>query len=681
MKKQLTYIAASFLISGMTMAQKLDLNAMPKAGPTPSINIASPKSFTLKNGLTVMIVENHKLPRVNVTLSMDQPPIYEGKIAGVNNIMANQLGSGTTTMSKDAFNKRVDFLGATIRFSSDGAFANSLSTYFPEVLKLMSDAIINPKFSAEEVEKSKARSIEALKLDEKNAQSIASKVSDAIIYGKNTARGEFETEATNAAIQLKDVQEAYAKYYAPNNAYLVIVGDIKYEEVKKQIEDQFSAWKKSSFVYPATPKAKNVAKTEISMIDVPSAVQSVINVTNISTLQTKDPQFFAARLANYILGGGGEARLFMNLREKNAFTYGAYSDLSVSKYTPEFSAQASVRNEVTDKAVTEFLTELKGIAKIKPEELTNAKAKLSGDFIRSMERPETIARFAVNSKIFNLPADFYSNYLKSIDKVTIADAQNAAKTYILPNQSRIFVAGKSAEVADSLEKLGYTVNYYDKEANKITKPIAQKVTVTVGQVADKYINAIGGKAALEKVQSITLNADATVQGMVINMMLVKAKGGKSIMDMKMMGNSLQKIVFDGAKGKMTAQGQSMDLTAEMIAEMKADNLLFAELGFATKKDLTVSGVEKVNNEDSYVIKDGSTIYYYSVATGLKTGETKMQKINGESMSVPMTFGDYKTVDGVKYPFKIAQSMMGQNIDFAVKDYQINKAKDADFEVK
>lgn len=681
MKKQLTYIAASFLISGMTMAQKLDLNAMPKAGPTPSINIASPKSFTLKNGLTVMIVENHKLPRVNVTLSMDQPPIYEGKIAGVNNIMANQLGSGTTTMSKDAFNKRVDFLGATIRFSSDGAFANSLSTYFPEVLKLMSDAIINPKFSAEEVEKSKARSIEALKLDEKNAQSIASKVSDAIIYGKNTARGEFETEATNAAIQLKDVQEAYAKYYAPNNAYLVIVGDIKYEEVKKQIEDQFSAWKKSSFVYPATPKAKNVAKTEISMIDVPSAVQSVINVTNISTLQTKDPQFFAARLANYILGGGGEARLFMNLREKNAFTYGAYSDLSVSKYTPEFSAQASVRNEVTDKAVTEFLTELKGIAKIKPEELTNAKAKLSGDFIRSMERPETIARFAVNSKIFNLPADFYSNYLKSIDKVTIADAQNAAKTYILPNQSRIFVAGKSAEVADSLEKLGYTVNYYDKEANKITKPIAQKVTVTVGQVADKYINAIGGKAALEKVQSITLNADATVQGMVINMMLVKAKGGKSIMDMKMMGNSLQKIVFDGAKGKMTAQGQSMDLTAEMIAEMKADNLLFAELGFATKKDLTVSGVEKVNNEDSYVIKDGSTIYYYSVATGLKTGETKIQKINGESMSVPMTFGDYKTVDGVKYPFKIAQSMMGQNIDFAVKDYQINKAKDADFEVK
>ena len=128
MKKQLTYIAASFLISGMTMAQKIDINAMPKAGPTPSINIATPQTFKLSNGLTVMVVENHKLPRVNITLSMDRPPIYEGKIVGVNSIMADQLGNGTTTMSKDDFNKRVDFLGSTINFSSNGAFANTLSS-------------------------------------------------------------------------------------------------------------------------------------------------------------------------------------------------------------------------------------------------------------------------------------------------------------------------------------------------------------------------------------------------------------------------------------------------------------------------------------------------------------------------------------------------------------------------
>lgn len=680
MKKQLTYIAASFLISGMTMAQKLDLNAMPKPGPTPSINIATPKTFKLNNGLTVMVVENHKLPRVNVSLSMDRPPVYEANIAGVNSIMADQLGKGTMSMSKDDFNKRVDFLGSKINFSSNGAFANTLTKYFPEVLGLLADAAINPKFTAEEVQKSKERSIEALKLDEKNAKSIASKVSNAIIYGKNTARGEFETEATNNAIQLKDVQEAYSKYFAPNNAYLVVVGDVKYKDVKKLIENKFGAWKKSDFVYPPTPAVKNVAKTEIVMIDVPSAVQSVININNISTLQKKDPEFFAAEIADYILGGGGEARLFMNLREKNGFTYGAYSDLSTGKYSPEFNAEASVRNEVTDKAVMEFMNELKGITTIKPEELANAKAKLKGDFIRSMEKPETIAGFAVNSQVYNLPKDFYTNYLKSIDQVTIANVQDAAKAYILPNQSRIFVAGKASEVADSLEKLGYPVSYYDKDANKTAKPVAQKIDVTVAQIADKYITAIGGKTALDKVKSISLNADATVQNMPINMTMSRALGGKSLMDIKVMGNSMQKIVFDGTNGKMMAQGQSMDLPEETKAQMLADKLLFPELGFANNKDLKITGVEKINNEDSYGIKDASTTYYYSLSTGLKTGETKTQKMGGQEMTVPVTFSDYKVVDGVKYPFKMSQSMMGQSIDFIIKDYQINKAKDADFKI-
>ncbi|WP_300671607.1 pitrilysin family protein [Soonwooa sp.] len=678
MKKQLTYIAASFLISGMTMAQKIDINAMPKAGPTPSINIATPQTFKLSNGLTVMVVENHKLPRVNVTLSMDRPPIYEGKIAGVNDIMADQLGNGTTSMSKDDFNKRVDFLGSRISFNSNGAFANTLSKYFPEIIGLMADAAINPKFSADEIQKSKERSIEALKLDEKSAQSIASKVSNAVIYGKNTARGEFETEASINAIQLNDVQDVYSKYFAPNNAYLVVAGDVKFNDVKKLVESKFNAWKKSSTTIPAVEPAKNVAKTEIEMIDVPSAVQSVISVGNITTLQMKDPQFFAATIANYILGGGGDARLFMNLREKNAFTYGAYSSLSTSKYSPEFSAESSVRNEVTDKAVTEFLNELKGITTIKPEELANAKAKLKGDFIRSMEKPETMAKFAVNSEVYNLPKDFYTNYLKSIDKVTVEDVQNAAKANILPNQSRIFVAGKTSEVSDGLEKLGFAVNYYDKDANAITKPSAQKINVTAAQVADKYITAIGGKAALDKVTSIATTAAASVQGMALDMSMIKAKGGKVFLDMKVMGNSMQKVVFDGVNGKMTAQGQTQDLPAEMKAEFLKDKELFPEVGFAKNASLKVSGIEKINGEDSYAIKDGSTIYYYSVASGLKTGETKTQKMGDQEVSIPTTYGDYKVVDGVKFPYKISQSMMGQSLDFIVSKYELNKAKDTDF---
>jgi len=675
MKKQLTYIAAAFFFAGTISAQKIDLNAMPKPGPTPAINIAKPKTFQLSNGLTVMVVENNKLPRVNTTLSMDRPPFNEGSVTGVSSIMAEQLENGTTNLSKEDFNKKVDYLGASLNFSSNGAFANSLSKYFPEVLGLMADAIINPKFSAEEIQNSKERAIEGLKSEEKNASAIASKVSNALMYGKNTARGEFETVESINKIQLADVQNVYKKYYAPDNAYLVIVGDVKFDQIKPLVEKAFSGWKKANT--PATPlePASNVAKTEINVVDIPSAVQSVVSVSNLNNLKMKDPNYFAATMANYILGGGGEARLFMNLREKNGFTYGAYSSMSADKYSSDFSADASVRNEVTDKAVKEFMNELNAISTVKPEELENAKAKLKGSFIMSLEKPETIARFALNQKVQDLPSDFYINYLKSIDKVTATDISNAVKTTILPNQSRIFIAGKASDISEGLEKLGYPVKYYDKEANPVAKTTAQKVdaSVTIGSVADKYINAIGGLAAVQKITSISTDASTKVQGMEMNMKLVQAKGGKMLLEMKMMGNTIQKIAFDGKDGYMEAQGKKVALNDKQKADM-ADPELFPELTFAKSPEYKLAGIEKYNNEDSYVIKGAKATYYYSVKTGLKTGETK----SSEAGSIPTSYADYKEVSGVKFPFTIIQNMGGMDINLAVQSRQVNQAKDSDF---
>ncbi len=676
MKHNFKYIAAAFLISGAVHAQKIDINKMPVPGPTPTINIATPKTFTMKNGLTVMVVENHKLPRVNVTLSMDRPPFYEGNIAGVSQVMADQLGNGTTKMSKDDFNKRVDYLGASINFSASGAFSNSLSKYFPEVLGLMSDAIINPKFTGEEVEKTKDRMIEGLKASEKSADAIASRVSNALIYGKNTSRGEFETEASIKAIKLADVQNLYSKHFIPNNAHLVIVGDVKFDEVKKLVEKNLNNWKKSNTTYAPLEPAANVAKTEINIVDVPNAVQSVISVGNIHDLKMNDPKYFAATMANYILGGGGEARLFMNLREKNAFTYGAYSSLSTYKYGPSFSAEASVRNEVTDKAVQEFMNELKGISTIKTEELTNAKAKLKGDFIRSLERPETIARFAVNQKTQNLPADFYTNYLKSIDKVTAGDISNAVKATIMPEKSRIFIAGKASEIADNLEKLGYPVKYYDDQANPVAKPVAQKAdaSVTPSAVADKYIAAIGGAANVQKLNSITTNATGKIQGMDINMKLIQQKGGKMMMDMQMMGQTMQKVVFDGKQGYMEAQGQKMPLPEDAVKELAENKELFPELAFGKSEEFKVTGIEKNNGEDAYVVKGKDITYFYSTKTGLKTGETRSQG----GQTVPSTYSDYKDVSGVKMPYKITQNLGGMDVEFNVTAYEVNQAKDTDF---
>ena len=676
--KNIKYIAAAFLFSGMVYAQNIDINAMPKPGPTPAINIAKPSTFKLKNGLTVLVVENNKLPRVNIRLTIDRPPVYEGNIVGVGEIMADQLGMGTTKLSKEEFNKKIDFLGAYLSFSSEGAGANTLSKYSTQVISLMADAVVNPKFSAEEVSKSKERTIEGLKTKEKDAGEIARRVDNALTYGKNTALGEFVTEESINRIQLKDVQDFYKKYYAPDNAYLVIVGDVKTSEIKKLVEKEFGKWKKSGTKFAALEPTKNLPATEINIVDVPTAVQSVIHVGNPTTLQMKDPQYFSGVIANHILGGA-ETRLFMNLREKNGYTYGAYSHLSTNKYSPYFSANASVRNEVTDKAVVEFMNELKGISQIKPEELANAKAKLKGEFIMSLEKPETIARFALNERLYSLPSDFYANYLKSIDKVTTSDVSAAAKAYILPNQSRIFVAGKGSEIADGLEKLGYPVKYFDKFANPASKPETKKIAagVTAESIGQKYIAAIGGKANVEKINSLQMNSSATVQGMTIETITLAAKGGKTSVEMKMMGQSMQKIVFDGKDGYIMAQGQKQPLPAELKEELAANKEIFPELTF-NAKNTTLRGIENVNGEEVYAIKKGNKTYFYSVKTGLKVGESQTQKMQGQEVIVPTYYSDYKEVSGVKLPFKISQNMGGIEMNSDVKSYEINKATDKDF---
>lgn len=651
----------------------IDINKMPVSTKSPTVNITEPKSFRMENGLTVMIVENHKLPRVTASLSIDRQPVLEGNIAGVSDILASQLGEGTKTMSKDAFNKRIDYLGASLNFTQSGAFANSLSKYFPEVFGMMADAVKNPRFDQKEVEKAKDREIESLKVDEKSADAIARRTGNAVIYGKNTSRGEFPTEQSIRRVSVRDVENYFHKYYAPDQAYLVISGDIKYDEAKKLAEQHFSGWKKSGTVYPALEPANNVARTEINIVDVPSAVQSVISVGNLTELKMSDPDYFASMVANYILGGGGESRLFMNLREKNGFTYGAYSGLSVSKYSPSFRANASVRNEVTDKAVVEFMNELNGIGTVSEKELADAKAKLKGDFIRSLERPETLARFAVNQRIYNLPTNFYQNYLKSIDAVTVNDVKKAVQRNILPEQSRIFIAGKASEIGEPLEKLGYDVKYYDTNANPVAKPLAKKVdaNVTAETVGKKYIDAIGGEANVKKIKSVSTEASAKLQGMELTMLSTMAEGGKTRTEVKMMGQTMQKMVFDGKAGYMEAQGQKMPMPADAAAEL-ANRALFPELDF---KGAQLSGIENFNGEDCYVVKSGTTTYYYSVKTGLKTGEVRT--IAGQT--IPTMFADYRDVSGVKMPFKITQTIGGMNLEMTVTSQQVNVAKDSDFQ--
>ena len=443
MKKIYCTVLLAFM--AFAVQAQIDRSKMPEPGPSPEINLQDPQRFELNNGLKVLVVENHKLPRVSIQLTLDNPPILEGDKAGVSSLTGSLLGNGSTSIPKDEFNEEVDFLGASVSFGSQSAFASSLSKYFPRILELMADAAINPNFTQEEFDKEKDKLITGLKTEEKDVAAIAGRVQRALAYGVNHPYGEFTTEETVNNVTLSDVQQFYSNYFVPANSYLVIIGDVSFDQVKELVTKEFTPWIKASPPSFTFSKPSDAQYTQINFVDVPNAVQSEITVQNLVNLQMKDEDYLPALVANQILGGGGEARLFLNLREDKGYTYGSYSRIGNDKYAPSrFSASASVRNVVTDSSVVELLSEIDRIAKepVSEKELKNTKAKYVGNFVLALERPSTIARYALNIETEGLPKDFYKTYLERINAITIEDVQAAAQKYFSTKNARIVVVAK-----------------------------------------------------------------------------------------------------------------------------------------------------------------------------------------------------------------------------------------------
>jgi predicted Zn-dependent peptidase len=680
-----------FLFIATTFAQ-IDRSEQPKPGPAPEINLKDAQKFELNNGLTVLVVENHKLPRVRIQLQLDNPPILEGDKAGVSSLTGALLGNGSKTISKDDFNEEIDFLGATIFFGSQSAFASSLSKYFPRIMELMADAAINPNFTQEEFDKEKEKLITGLKAEEKDVSAIASRVQNVLAYGKNNPRGEFTTEESVNNVTLFDVEEFYRNYFVPANAYLVVIGDVTFDNVKELVEKHFTPWTKASPPSLNYSKPKQAQYTQINFVDMPNAVQSEISVQNLVNLKMKDDDYLHALLANRILGGGAQARLFLNLREDKGYTYGSYSRVGDYKYGPTtFRATASVRNMVTDSSVVELLKEVDKIIRepVTEEELSNAKAKYTGSFVMALERPETVANYALNIETEDLPGDYYKTYLERLNAVTIEDVQKAAQKHFSSSNSRVVVTGKGSDVVENLEKVELNgkkvpVLFYDKTGAKTEKPDYNASIpdgITAQSVLEKYVMAIGGKEKLESVASFSMTAEASMQGQTLELVMKKSDKGKYLQDVKMAGNSMQKQVIDGNKGYMMAMGQKKELSADELEKLKDEATTFPELNYLIAGDIVLEGIEAVGDKKTYKLKiSDSKTAFYDIETGLKVQETTLQEAQGQTMSTMLQFDDYQEVSGIKFPFKLMQSAGPMNFEFTVKELKVNEGvSDSDFE--
>jgi zinc protease len=672
-------------------AAQLDRSKMPQAGPEPIITLEKPVEFQLKNGIKILVVENNKLPRVSYQLSIDNKPVFEGQKAGVLDLLSSMLGNGTTTISKDKFNDEVDFLGASLNFSSSGAYASSLSRYSERILELMADATINPLLTKEEFEKEKEKLIESLKTDEKSVDATAARVVSALAYGKDHVYGEFITEETIENVTFEDVLEYYKMRFTPNNAYIVVVGDIEAKQAKKQIKKYFKKWSKQEIQeLPAPILTPNVMSPEINFIDMPNAVQSNISFTNNVSLKQSDSDYFSTLMANNILGGGGEGYLFKNLREDKAYTYGAYSSLGASRYgVSRFNASAKVRNQVTDSAVVEFFKEIKRIRTepVNPQTLIDAKAKYVGNFVMALERPQTIASYALNIKRNNLPEDFYANYLENINRVTVEDVQRVANKYFKIDNSRVVIVGKASEVLDNLEKMELEgkklpVKFYDKYASPTERP--SSITVPAGTTAQSVINdylqAIGGAEKLDNVSSIVQTMNASFQGQKMVSTMKQKSPNLMLNEVSIVGmGTVFKQAFDGEKGYMVQMGQKTDMPAEITEVMKGQTGLFKEQTYLNGQYiLTLKGAENLNGSNAYVViaEDNSgkkTTNYYDMESGFKMQTVEVaQGPNGQEVSQITTLGDYKSIDGIYFPHTTALPMAGQSITMKTTEIHVNQ---------
>ncbi|NNE32272.1 MAG: insulinase family protein [Winogradskyella sp.] len=669
---------------------QIDRSKMPEPGPAPKITLESPEEFQLKNGIKVLVVENHKLPRVSYSLTIDNKPIAEGDKAGVSSILAAMLGNGTTSIPKDEFNDEIDFLGANLGFGAQGGYASSLSKYSDRIVELMADAAINPLLTKEEFEKEKEKLLESLKSQEKSVDAVANRVGGALSYGLNHPRGEFVTEATVNNIEFGDVRAFYEKYFSPNNAYIVVVGDVETETVKKQLEDHFGKWEKIASIDTTVPApSDNVQYTQINFVDMPNAVQSNISLTNNVDLKMNDDDYHSVLIANKILGGGFGSYLNMNLREEHGYTYGARSSVGTSRYNASrFTAGAAVRNAVTDSAVVETLKEINRI-KTEPvdaEKLANAKAKYVGDFVLALENPQTIARYALNIKLNDLPEDFYSTYLKKINDVTVEDVNRVANKYFKTENARIIVVGKGSEVLENLEKTGIPIKYYDAYANPVDKPVFSKPLpegLTAETVVKNYVKAVGGEANLRAVNSTLVKADVTIPGAPFKpeAIIKQMSPNKFSMELIAQGmGTLMKQNFDGENGYMEQQGRKIPMDAETLSSRKSTKGLFEEL-FLDASAINLESQTTVDGADVYKIavtkNDKTSFRYYDVESGYLVRTEETTEAQGQSMTTVTDYSNYQEINGVMMPYTMKVTTGPQSFIFETKEVMINEGVTAE----
>lgn len=703
------FLALSVFVFSLNLSAQVDRTSAPKPQPNPEIKINIPDAITMENGMKVIVVENHKLPVVSFQLYIDYPIMAEGDKAGLRGIFGELLGCGTASYPKDVFDAKIDYIGASLFPNPRGFFASSLKKHTPALLTLLSDLVMNPSFPEVDFNRLVEQTLTNLSTVSTDANLISNNVTGVVNYGVNHPYGEVSTETTVNSITLEDIKNYYATYFIPNYAYLVIVGDVTQEEAKGYVDKYFASWKKGGELKTPVYSLPTSTGNNVYFVDKPGAVQSVIDISHTLNLKPGHPDAIALSVLNSILGGGSfSARLMANLREDKAYTYGCYSGISPDELTGSFSAGGSFRNEVTDSAIVQILFEIDRICKnqVTDAELELTKNSMTGSFARSLESAQTVARFALNTIMYNLPKDYYSNYLVSLAKVTKEDLIRVAVQYLKPTNLNLVVVGNQ-DIASKLAVFDADGVVAYKDYNGADKAQLKSVAtgVTAATIIENYVfksfmvsNKAEWDAKLANIAYIETHYVAYVAEMDGNMLMITYEGkpNKSASIMKIaspqMNAVVQKEWFNGVGGGTYGMGVGKVIYAgDTLADKMKPSFPFAQLYYLedATMDVKLLGIDVLDGVEYYKLKVGKkgesefSHEFYNVETGMLEKKESFST-NPETQEVITTMISYSAFKdmgkGLYLPHMMEINSQGQVFKFAVSKIIVKKkAKSATFD--
>lgn len=449
----------------------LDRTVRPIGKSAPKIQLPQIQKTTLKNGLNVWLVEHHELPVVAFNLVIQAGSDHDGSKLGLAAMTADLLDEGTKNRDALKISDDLESIGATLNVNSsfDGSFLSmsTLTKHIDKALDVFADVLINPTFSDKEFQRLKKQRLTSLLQQRDQPVAIANNAFSYILYGSEHPYGNnvTGTEASLNAMLATDAENFYKMYYRPNNATLLVVGDVKLNEISSTIEKVLSEWKKQDVPGMEIPKPNQVSKRVVYLIDKPGAAQSEIRI-GFPALARSTPDYFPVLVMNRMLGGQFASRINMNLREKHGYTYGARSGFSFLKGAGPFSASAGVTTAKTDSSLIEFFNELNKMHDdgMTSEELSFVKKGAIGGFALGFETPGQIASQLQSIVLYGLPENYFENYLTNIDNVSLKDITDVSKKYLDTTKMVVIVVGDLSVIKEGVLalKLG-DVEYRDAD--------------------------------------------------------------------------------------------------------------------------------------------------------------------------------------------------------------------------